>query len=189
MPLDRRAVLRLGGLSLAGVVAGCADQGGDATETETDEPTETTGTTGNPGGMVTDTETASPSGDGTETTAETGTESPDETTEAGTPMPSGDVVEMDGTAFVPMELSVDPGTEVRWVNRDGVPHDVTSAQFNDGATAWAFESETLEQDEETAYTFEEAGTYEYYCSIHSRSTMCGVVLVGDADRAGSLPCE
>ncbi|WP_136716061.1 cupredoxin domain-containing protein [Halorientalis salina] len=183
MPLDRRAILRLGSLSLAGVVAGCADQGGDATETGTDEPVETTEITGNPGGMVTDTETTgSPSGGGTESPGET-------TPGAGPPLPSGEVVEMDGTAFAPMELSVDPVTEVRWVNRDGVPHDVTSAQFNDGATAWEFESETLEQDEETAYTFEEAGTYEYYCSIHGQSTMCGVVLVGDAERAGSLPCE
>ena len=191
MRLERRSVLRIGGVSLAGVVAGCADQGGDSTETDS-----TTTETTEPGGAVTDTETGGTDTE-TQTTTETATESPDGTTtegtpgttETATPEPEAEVVEMDGTAFVPMEVSIDPGTEVRWVNRDGIPHEVQSAQFNDGATEWEFDSEELGRDEETTYTFDEPGTYEYECDIHGASTMCGVVVVGDADRAGPLPCE
>ena len=198
MRLDRRAVLRIGGVSLAGVVAGCADQGGDATTNES--PAETTETTNGPGEMPTETTqtsavpaetdtqttqngTASPDGTSTETTRTT------ETTQTATPEPEGQIVEISGMSFSPMEVSIDPGTEVRWINRDGIPHDVESAQFNGGATEWDFESGELEEDEEASYTFDQAGTYEYYCTIHGKSTMCGVVLVGDASRAGPLPCE
>jgi hypothetical protein len=43
--------------------------------------------------------------------------------------------------------------------------------------------------ETTSYTFESAGVYEYYCSIHGQGRMCGVVLVGGATKPGPLPCE
>lgn len=164
-------------------VAGCGSPDEDGTETAN----ETTAATTTESPSPTETpapETATPEPSLQETPAETPEGTPAESTETA----AEPLIEMEDTAFVPMELSVAPGTEVRWVNRDGIPHDVTSAQFNDGATQWTL-SERVGPGEEVTYEFEDAGTYEYYCAIHGQSTMCGVVLVGDASRAGPLPCE
>lgn len=98
-------------------------------------------------------------------------------------------VEMENTAFVPNRLSIDPGTTVEWVNRDRFGHDVQSAQFHDTAASWDHYSGTLGEDDTTEYTFESAGVYEYYCTIHGENTMCGAVLVGDVSLDQSLPCE
>jgi len=105
------------------------------------------------------------------------------TTEAAT------TVEMANTSFAPLRASVDPGTTVEWVNQDAFGHDVVSATFHDAATAWEFESDTLGEGGTTGHTFEEEGIYEYYCSIHGQSNMCGVVLVGDVSLDAQLPCE
>ncbi|MFB6074651.1 MAG: plastocyanin/azurin family copper-binding protein [Haloarculaceae archaeon] len=98
------------------------------------------------------------------------------------------VVEMVGVSFDPVRASVDAGGTVEWVNRDGFSHDVTAAQFTDGAADWQF-STTLAGGERARHTFESAGVYEYYCSIHGRDRMCGAVIVGDAALDASLPCE
>lgn len=98
------------------------------------------------------------------------------------------VITMSGSTFGTVRASVDPGTTVTWRNQDGVPHTVTSAQFHDSAAAWSFD-ERAAADERISYTFEDPGVYEYYCTIHGRGTMCGVVLVGDATLSASLPCE
>lgn len=101
----------------------------------------------------------------------------------------GPTVDMSNLAFAPKVLEVDAGTTVEWTNRDAVAHDVVSAQFNDGATSWDFQSETVSSGGTTTRTFDSAGAYEYYCSFHGESSMCGVVLVGGASKAGSLPCS
>ncbi|MFB6303146.1 MAG: plastocyanin/azurin family copper-binding protein [Haloferacaceae archaeon] len=98
-------------------------------------------------------------------------------------------VEMRDTSFDPVRLSVAPGTTVEWINRDGYAHDVTSAQFHDTATSWDYESGDLGQGETATHTFEESGVYEYYCTIHGETRMCGAVLVGDVSLDKDLPCE
>lgn len=102
---------------------------------------------------------------------------------------SGSTVRMVDTTFDPIRLSVSPGTTVTWVNEDAVAHTVDAAQFHDVATKWSFSSGTVESGESVTYTFAEKGIYEYYCTIHGKSTMCGVVLVGDVSLGKSLPCE
>jgi plastocyanin len=94
---------------------------------------------------------------------------------------------MGDVAFNPREAEVNSGATVRWVNKDSVEHDVTSAQFSDGATAWDFK-QTLGGDQSTTHQFDSEGIYEYKCTIHGENTMCGVVLVGDVSYDGSLPC-
>ncbi|MFB6169059.1 MAG: plastocyanin/azurin family copper-binding protein, partial [Haloferacaceae archaeon] len=81
------------------------------------------------------------------------------------------------------------GNDRRVVNRDGYPHDVKSATFHDTAAAWDYESSDLGQGDTATHTFDEAGVYEYYCTIHGRNTMCGAVLVGDVSLDATLPCE
>jgi plastocyanin len=169
------------GASVA-ALAGCGGDGGDGATETTTEPAETETETG----TATETATATDA-------AGTTTEAPTTATETATGTPTGDTgtetVTMENSSFVPMELSVDPGTTVEWENADSFGHDVKSDTFHDSATAWEFQSDTLGQGETTTYTFSEGGIYEYYCTIHGEETMCGVVLVGDVSFDETLPCE
>jgi plastocyanin len=77
-------------------------------------------------------------------------------------------VKIDNFNFAPAELTVAAGTRVTWTNRDDVPHTVAST--ND-----LFKSKALDTDDQFSFTFDKAGTYEYYCSIHPK--MIGKVIV------------
>lgn len=101
----------------------------------------------------------------------------------------GESVSLQNLAFAPKRASIDPGQAVEWTNEESVAHDVTADGFTDEAADWDFAAD-LSEGESTTYTFEEAGVYEYQCTIHGASSMCGAVLVGDASLpAGALPCE
>lgn len=73
--------------------------------------------------------------------------------------------------FAPKEVTVAPGTRVRWVNRDEVPHTVTSAQ----GQAKLLASKALDTDDHYEATFAEEGDYSYFCAVHP--FMTGVVHV------------
>ena len=68
-------------------------------------------------------------------------------------------VEIRDFTFAPDTLTVPSGTTVTWVNRDSAPHTATS-------TTDAFDSGRLEQGQTYSYTFDEAGTFEYSCTVH-----------------------
>lgn len=148
-------------------VAGCTETGtGDGTETGT---TTTGGTT----------------------TEETTTEATTTPTPAPTPAFAEEpVVTVAEYAFSPQVLRVRPGTKVTWRNEGNDTHTVQSDVFNpDVATEWSFYSADLARGGSTSYTFEESGVYEYYCTAHGRTRMCGVVLVGNVEYSATLPCE
>jgi len=101
----------------------------------------------------------------------------------------GQSVSLEGLAFSPTRASVDVGEAVEWTNEESTGHDVTADSFSDQAADWEF-AESLAEGESTTFTFEEAGVYEYQCTIHGATSMCGAVLVGDASLPeGALPCE
>lgn len=102
--------------------------------------------------------------------------------------PSELTVELTASTFDPVQARVAVGGTVEWVNRDGYGHDVTSAQYSESAASWDY-SESLSGGESVSRTFDSAGVYEYYCTIHGEGTMCGVVVVGDGTYDGSLPCQ
>jgi len=79
-------------------------------------------------------------------------------------------VKIDNFSFSPAEVTVAPGTEVKWVNRDDVPHTATST-----AKPKAFDSGTLDTDGTFSHVFDKAGTYEYFCAVHPKMT--GKVIV------------
>lgn len=87
----------------------------------------------------------------------------------------GDVVEIlvqDNLTFAPAELTIEPGTTVRWRSTSSMLHTVTP----DGHSAWT--SVQLGGVGETfVFTFDQAGTYEYYCQPHLASGMTGTVIV------------
>ncbi len=82
---------------------------------------------------------------------------------------SSAAVKIDNFSFGPAELAVSVGTTVTWTNRDDIPHTVVS---DDKTT---FKSKVLDTDETFSYTFTQAGTYPYFCSIHPKMT--GKVIV------------
>ncbi|HXZ14274.1 MAG TPA: cupredoxin family copper-binding protein [Candidatus Sulfotelmatobacter sp.] len=77
-------------------------------------------------------------------------------------------VKIDNFSFSPQELTVAAGTKVTWINRDDIPHTVTS-------TSDKFKSKALDTDDQFSFTFDAPGTYEYFCSIHPKMT--GKVIV------------
>lgn len=93
----------------------------------------------------------------------------------------------DGFSYDPPAVRVDPGTTVVWEwSGEGGGHDVVE----DGG---AFESE-LQTDEGATFehTFEETGTYRYYCTPHESQGMKGAVVVGgnnSASGGGEEPTE
>jgi amicyanin len=72
-------------------------------------------------------------------------------------------VVVDNFSFAPASTEVAVGTTVTWTNHDDIPHNVVSPEQK-------FKSPVLDTDEAFSHTFETAGTYKYYCSIHPRMT-------------------
>jgi plastocyanin len=77
-------------------------------------------------------------------------------------------VKVDNFSFGPPTLTVAVGTIVTWMNRDDIPHTVVS-------TDTVFKSKVLDTDEKFSYTFNTAGTFAYFCSIHPKMTAKVVV--------------
>src|ERR671915_291168 len=72
----------------------------------------------------------------------------------------GTEVSMEGIAFQPAEVTVSAGDTVTWTNNDSVGHDVTADSFSSGDPGGMASGDTFEQ------TFEEAGTFDYVCTVH-----------------------
>ncbi len=70
-------------------------------------------------------------------------------------------VMMQGYAFSPSALTVHVGDTVTWMQHDEAPHDVVTT-----SAPVAFRSPQLSQGQSWSYTFRQAGTYAYYCSVH-----------------------
>jgi amicyanin len=75
----------------------------------------------------------------------------------------GRQVVVDNFSFSPATAAVPVGTTVTWTNHDDIPHNVVSPEQK-------FKSPVLDTDETFSHTFDAAGTYQYYCSIHPRMT-------------------
>lgn len=72
-------------------------------------------------------------------------------------------VDIDNFKFGMTPLEIRVGTTVTWTNRDDVPHTVASATK-------LFKSPALDTGESFSFTFKDAGTFDYYCSVHPRMT-------------------
>jgi plastocyanin len=68
-------------------------------------------------------------------------------------------ITIDNFSFTPKEITVAAGTTVTWVNHDDVPHTVVSPDKK-------FRSKALDTDDQFSFTFTDAGTYNYFCSVH-----------------------
>lgn len=73
-------------------------------------------------------------------------------------------------AFAPGNLTVRKGTTVKWTNYDMAAHTVTEGDGKTGPS-----SPVLNQNQSYSFTYDQAGTYAYKCSIHPNMT--GTVIV------------
>lgn len=99
----------------------------------------------------------------------TRSETPCTQQQAATDESAGAAVTIENFTFSPDTLTVPVGTEVTWENRDDIPHTVTS----DDKTTFA--SSLLDTGDTFSFTFNEAGTFDYFCSVHP--TMTAKVIV------------
>ncbi|HEX5457059.1 MAG TPA: SIMPL domain-containing protein [Candidatus Nitrosotalea sp.] len=81
--------------------------------------------------------------------------------------------------FTPNPISVKPGTQVTWKNDDKVAHTVTSGKPSDSNTGTAFDSGLIKPGQTSQFTFQNAGTYDYFCAVHP--WMTGTVNVSGGD--------
>ena len=68
-------------------------------------------------------------------------------------------------AFDPPELSVPVGTTVTWTNEDNTTHTVTGTD-----TGSPIASRDLDHGNTYSVTFDQVGTFNYLCSIHTNMT-------------------
>jgi plastocyanin len=91
-------------------------------------------------------------------------------------------VEIELLAFSPERLEVPAGTTVVWRQRDRADHTVTSGTVEQAAGGVIqqpdgdFDSGSMSTDETYQRSFEEPGTYPYFCVLHP-ATMRGEIHV------------
>jgi plastocyanin len=172
-----RPVLVLAGGVLALVLAGCgsdaaepdAGSAAQAPTTEEDPAAEDTGepaddesTDGEP------TDAASTDAASTDGESMDGESMDDEPVDAGTSEAEVAIRDDDGFAFAPTEVTVAAGDTVTWMHEGRVTHTVTA---EDGS----FASGNLAAGDTFEMTFDEPGSYPYFCEFHG--SMRGTVTV------------
>ncbi len=80
-------------------------------------------------------------------------------------IPNGSAEQSNIGFYIPLNLEIEKGTIVEWVNSDGVGHTIQS-QDGFGNVIPLFNSNVLQTSEEFSYKFEESGTYNYFCTLH-----------------------
>jgi plastocyanin len=72
-------------------------------------------------------------------------------------------VTIDNFSFSPETLTIKPGTKVKFVNHDDIPHTVVAVDKT-------FRSKVMDTDESYEFTFVNAGSIDYFCSLHPHMT-------------------
>jgi plastocyanin len=72
-------------------------------------------------------------------------------------------ITIDNFTFTPATLTIEPGTTVKWLNRDDIPHMVA-------AKSLAFKSPALDTDDSFSQQLNEVGEIDYFCSLHPHMT-------------------
>lgn len=89
---------------------------------------------------------------------------------------------VEGSSFPDNEIFYDPATitikqgeKVTWINQDSVLHTVTSGLPDQENAGLLFDSKNIGPGASFEYTFDKAGKYDYYCTLHP--FMIGSVVV------------
>ena len=86
--------------------------------------------------------------------------------------------------FIPYQVRINVGDTVTWVNDDTAAHTTTSGSPVDGPSG-VFDSSLVMAGSSFSFTFNEAGTYEYFCMVHP--WMQGEVIVGGSSLPPTTP--
>jgi len=65
----------------------------------------------------------------------------------------------------PADITINVGDTVHWMNVDTVAHTVTGGSPANGPSG-VFDSSLLMADAAFAFTFDETGSYDYFCMVH-----------------------
>ena len=76
--------------------------------------------------------------------------------------------------YIPYEVTVAQGATVTWSNDDSAAHTVTSGTVDAGVTS-VFDSGLFMAGATYEFTFDETGTFDYFCMVHP--WMTGVIKV------------
>ena len=83
-------------------------------------------------------------------------------------MPEGTAVpgcEETNACYLPADITINAGDTVEWINVDTAAHTVTGGSPADGPSG-VFDSSLVMGGASYAFTFEEAGSYDYFCMVH-----------------------
>jgi len=70
---------------------------------------------------------------------------------------------IDNFTFNPATVAVAVGTRIVWENNDDIPHSIVE-------TMGKFRSAALDTEDKFGFTFNQAGTFEYFCGLHPHMT-------------------
>ena len=150
-----------GAAAFALALAGCADEQADTVDAEVEDPTDPA-------------DESDPAGESEADTTDTSDEADTaEEPEAG--VVATDTVEVRNINFEPADIEVALGTTVTWVNEDVVNHTVTSGPAGD--PDGMFDEPLSSGGDDATITFDEAGTFDYYCDLH-RNMVGSVTVTG-----------
>jgi len=76
--------------------------------------------------------------------------------------------------YLPYEVTISSGSSVSWINDDSAAHTVTSGTVTAGVTG-VFDSSLFMSGATFEHTFDDAGTFDYFCMVHP--WMTGKVIV------------
>lgn len=88
------------------------------------------------------------------------------------------MISISGFAFAPKTFEAAVGDRIVWTNEDDIAHTVTSgkakeqgvpgvSENQDAQPDGVFDGGTLELNDTFEFTFEQTGTFTYFCAIHA----------------------
>src|SRR4029078_197296 len=82
----------------------------------------------------------------------------------------GSSVPSNSKFFAPERTTASKGDTVTWINEDTTLHTVTSGTPDEGNSGSEFDSSYLAAGKKFEHTFDTAGTFDYYCTLHPYMT-------------------
>jgi plastocyanin len=70
---------------------------------------------------------------------------------------------IDNFTFNPATVTVRIGTTIVWENDDDIPHSIVESTGK-------FHSAALDTEDKFSFTFNQTGTFEYFCGLHPHMT-------------------
>jgi plastocyanin len=73
--------------------------------------------------------------------------------------------ETSNACYLPQDITISTGDTVQWDNVDNAAHTVTGGSPSDGPSG-VFDSSLLMAGLDYSFTFNDAGSYDYFCMVH-----------------------